>query len=197
MNLLRLLLCTALLALAGCELLAPRETPKPPALPQASGIDAYLEVMNVLALSDPARQSEMFSEVEMAYSEAPTTANTLRYALALATPDHPAFNPTQGKKMLEQLLAGPEHLSTGERSLANIMLNTMAAWLKMQNEIRRLAATVNERTRAQTDSDRRAQVQTEEIARLRKELDAARQKLDAILNVERSIIERSSSTSTR
>lgn len=196
MNLPRPFLCIApLILLAGCESLAPRETPKSPVLPQASSVDGYLEIMSVLAGADPAKQSDVFYEVEKAYTQAPTTMNTLRYALALVTPDHPAFNPTQGKKILEQLLASPEHLSAGEQSLANIMLNTVDAWLKMQTENRRLAATVDERTRAQANSERRAQAQTEEIAKLRKDLDTAQQKLDAIRDIERSIIERSSTPS--
>lgn len=192
MNLLRLLLCTALLALAGCESLALREMAKPSALRQASAVDGYLEIMNLLAWPDPARQSDVFYDVEQAYAQAPTTANTLRYALALVTPDHAAFNPMSGRRTLEQLLANPERLSAGERSLANIMLSTAAAWSKMQDENRKLAATVGERAHAQANAERRAQAQAEEIAKLRKELDAAQQKLDAIISVERSIFERGS-----
>lgn len=195
MNLLRPLLCTALLALAGCESLALRETAKPAALPQVSSVDGYLEVMNLLAWPDPARQSDMYYEVEQAYAQAPTTTNTLRYALALVTPDHPAFNPMRGKKTLEQLLANPEHLSAGERSLANIMLSTAAAWSKMQDENRRLAATVDEHARAQANAEHREQVQAEEIAKLRKELAAAQRKLDAIISIERAIFERGSTPS--
>lgn len=192
MKLLRPLLCTALLALAGCESLALREMAKPSALRQASAVDGYLEIMNLLAWPDPARQSDVFYEVEQAYAQAPTTTNTLRYALALVTPDHAAFNPMRGKRTLEQLLANPEHLSAGERSLANIMLSTAAAWSKMRDENRTLAATVGERAHAQANAERRAQAQAEEIAKLRKELDAAQQKLDAIISVERSIFERGS-----
>lgn len=195
MNLLRSLLCTALLALAGCELLALREAAGPPALPQAAGVDGYLEVMNLLAWPDPARQTDVFYEVEQAYAQAPTTTNTLRYALALVTPDHPAFNPMRGKKTLEQLLANPEHLSAGERSLANIMLRTAATWSKMQDEYRKLTATVDEHARARANAERRAQGEAEEIARLRKELEAARQKLDAIISIERSLFERGSTPS--
>jgi uncharacterized protein YPO0396 len=75
------------------------------------------------------------------------------------------------------------------------MLNSVDAWLKMQTENRRLAATVDERTRAQANSDRRAQAQAEEVAKLRKDLDTAQQKLDAIRDIERSIIERSATPS--
>jgi hypothetical protein len=194
-SLLRPLFCTALLALAGCESLALCETAKPPASPRASGVDGHLEVMSLLAWPDPGRQSDVFYEVEQAYAQAPTAMNTLRYALALVTPDHPAFNPVQGKETLEQLLANPLHLSASERSLANIMLGTVVAWLKMQNENRMLSATVDKHARAQASAEHRAQAQTEEIAKLRKELDVAQQKLDAIISIERSIVERGSNPS--
>ena len=197
MNLLRPLLCAALLVLAGCESLGLRETAKPVALPQVSSVDDYLEAMNLLAWPDPARQSDIFHEVERAYTEAPTTTNALRYALALVTPYHPAFNPMRSKETLEQLLATPEHLSAGERSLAIVMLGTAAAWSKMQDENRKLAATAGEYARAQANAELRAQTQAGEIAKLRKELDAAQQKLDAIISIERSIIERGPTPSDR
>ena len=64
----------------------------------------------------------------------------------------------------------------------------------MEAEQRRLLATVDERVRGQANSDRRLQAQAEEILRLRKELAEAKQKLDAITDIERSItIERSPS----
>lgn len=188
----RLFCFTTVLLAAGCASLAPLEPAPQPVALQTSNVDTYLEVMKTLAISDPAKQSDMFYEVERSYTQAPTTMNTLRYALALVTPDHPAFDPTQGKRLLEQLLARPELLGAAEFALANVMLNTVDAWLKMQTENRRLTATVDERTRAQANSERRAQAQAEEAARLRKELDAAQQKLDAIRDIERSIIERSS-----
>lgn len=187
--------CTTCLLLAGCASLGSREPPpRTIVAPPASSVEPYLDLMRTLAIGDPARQSDAFYEVEKNYTQAPTTMNTLRYALALAIPGHPAFNPTQGKTLLEQLLARPELLSGGEFSLANIMLNDVDAWLKMQTENRRLTATVDERTRAQANSERRAQTQAEETARLRKELDAAQQKLDAIKDIERSIIERSTTS---
>ena len=51
--------------------------------------------MNGLASTDPARQADVFYEVEREYTRAPTTTSTLHYAVALVTPGHPASNRTK------------------------------------------------------------------------------------------------------
>ena len=161
----------------------------------AGTADSHLTLMAELSGTDPAHQSDVFYEVEKSFTQAPTTVNTLRYAIALAVPGHPASNPQQAKKLLDQLLATPERMTSAERSVAQTMLNMSDQWLKLQADNRRLAATVDDKARAQANSDRRLQSQAEEIARLRKALDAAQQKLDAIKDIERSISERSPSSS--
>jgi len=161
----------------------------------AGTADSHLTLMAELSGTDPAHQSDVFYEVEKSFTQAPTTVNTLRYAIALAVPGHPASNPQQAKKLLDQLLATPERMTSAERSVAQTMLNMSDQWLKLQADNRRLAATVDDKARAQANSDRRLQSQAEEIARLRKAFDAAQQKLDAIKDIERSISERSPSSS--
>jgi hypothetical protein len=163
-------------------------------VPADSAVNPYLSTMERLATGDPAQQTDVFYDVEHGYTNAPTTSNTLRYALALTTPGHPATDVVKGKKLLEQLLATPERLDASERMLAEVLLKHADAKLQLQAENRRLLATVDERTKAQANSERRAQSQAEENARLRKALDEARQKLDAIRDIERSIIERSPTT---
>ena len=68
------------------------------------------------------------------------------------------------------------------------------ARLQLQAEIRRLAATVDERARGQANLGSRlqtqVQAQSEEILRLRRQLEDAQQKLDAIKTMEKSFIER-------
>lgn len=192
---LRISLLSVLLLLCGCESLAPRETPRTPPAPPPSGIDNYVGELSALSSADSAKQSDLLYGIENAYIQAPTTTNSLRYALALVTPDQPGFDPVQGKKLLEQLLAGRERLNSSEIALAGVMLSTANSWLKLQAENRRLAATVDERTRIQANSERRIQAQAEELGKLRKELDEAQQKLDAIRDIERSIIERSATPS--
>jgi hypothetical protein len=197
----RVLLSTmALIALGGCQLADQlRITSPPPASPAtspssaASSIKAYLDTMNGLGATDAARQADVFYEVEREYTRAPTTASTLNYAVALVTPGHPASSPSEGKRLLETLLATPERMTQEERMLAAALLHETNARLKLEAENRRLVATLDDRSRSQANSDRRVQAQIEENARLRRALAEAQQKLDAIKEIERSIIERSSS----
>jgi hypothetical protein len=184
-------------ALAGCGLTDKfRSEPLPapivaPAQISASGLRVYLDTMEGLASPDPARQADVFYEVEREYTRAPTTASTLRYAIARVTPGHPATSPQEGKRLLEALLATPERMTQEERAFATVLLNETNARLKLEAENRRLLATLDDRSRSQANSDKRVQAQVEENARLRRLLAEAQQKLDAIKEIERTIIERS------
>jgi hypothetical protein len=185
--------CAWILA-SGCELIEPPvEAPRPVAVqtPTDEGIRKYLDTINGLASADPARQADVFYEVEREYARAPTTTSTLQYAAALATPGHPAAKPQEGKRLLEVLLATPERLVPAERALVGALLHETNAWLKLEAENRRLLATLDDRGRSQANSDKRAQAQAEEVARLRRALAEAQQKLDAVKEIERSLIERS------
>lgn len=180
--------------LSGCELLTPTPnapTPTPVQAPTDDGIRKYLETINGLASTDPARQADVYYEVEREYTRAPTTASTLHYAAALATPGHPASKPQEGKRLLEALLATPERMIPTERALVAALLHETNARLTLEAENRRLLATLDDRGRSQANSDRRAQAQAEEVARLRRALAEAQQKLDAVKEIERTFIERS------
>ncbi|WP_116813335.1 hypothetical protein [Steroidobacter cummioxidans] len=199
---LRLLsVCAVALLLQGCEIAeqlrrkseansAASSAPLAPA-PLSGNMPAYLDIMNSLSTPDPARQADLFYEVEREYTRAPTTASTLRYAVALVTPGHPASSPSEGKRLLETLLATPERLTQDERTLTAVLLHETDVRLKLEAENRRLLATLDDRSRSQANSDKRIQAQIEENARLRRALAEAQQKLDAIKEIERSIIERS------
>jgi hypothetical protein len=194
-----LLSAFAFTSLSGCALAERlRASATPPATitatpsSPASGIRAYLDTMDGLSASDPARQADVFYEVEREYTRAPTTASTINYAVALVTPGHPASSPAEGKRLFETLLATPERMTPEERILSAVLLHETNARLKLEAENRRLVATLDDRSRSQANSDRRVQAQIEENARLRRALAEAQQKLDAIKEIERSIIERSS-----
>jgi hypothetical protein len=180
--------------LTGCGSL---QTPPPQAKPIVvappvdDGPRIYLETMHGLASGDPARQADVFYEVERNYARAPTTTNTLRFAAALVTPGHPAAKLADGKKLLELLLANPERMSVSERTLAAVLLHETDENLKLAAENRRLLETLDYRGRTQANSEKRVQAQVEENARLRRALADAQQKLDAIKEIERTIIERS------
>lgn len=193
----RSILASLVSVLAGCALtdkLTSEPLPAPvvaPAQISAGGLRAYLDTMEGLSSADPARQADVFYEVEREFTRAPTTASTLRYAVALVTPGHPASSPQEGKRHLETLLATPERMTQEERTFAAVLLHETNARLKLEAENRRLLATLDDRGRSQANSDKRVQAQIDENARLRRALAEAQQKLDAIKEIERSIIERS------
>src|SRR5262245_34189048 len=117
------LLSASMLQLAGCALTdqggeSQSTNQMQPAAPAAtSSIRIYLDTMDGLASPDPARQADIFYEAEREYTRAPTTASTLRYAVARVTPGHPASSPSEGKRLLETLLATPERMTPEERTL--------------------------------------------------------------------------------
>lgn len=186
-------LCVGCVLLSACESLAP---PKPVPTTTvvatvSTALDGYIQMLADLSSQDKVRQSDVFYQVEKNQTLAPTTLNVLSYAMALAVPGHPNSDPVKAKRLLEQVLSNPERISVAEQSIATTMLNIADQWLKIQAEMRRLAATVDDRSRTQSNSDRRFQAQTEELIKLRKALDAAQQKLDAIRDIEKTISERS------
>src|SRR5262249_52927163 len=75
-------------------------------------------------------------------------------------------------------------------AFATVLLHETNARLKLEAENRRLLATLDDRGRTQANSDKRVQAQLEENARLRRALAEAEQKLNAIKEIERAIIER-------
>lgn len=186
--------CAALGMLGGCQMDPASSRAEAPAVVttvREDSLKSYLDTMTGLASTDPSRQADVFYEVEHEFTRAPTTASTLRYAVALATPGHPAANAAEGKKQLETLLATPERMAPAERAFAEILLHVTNARLKLEAENRRLLATLDDRSRSQANSDKRVQAQVEENSKLRRALAEAQQKLDAIKEIERSIIERS------
>lgn len=185
----------AFFVFAGCDAIGPTKAART-AIPTTneSGMSIYLDTLNRLANGNAAQQADVFYEVERDYTSSPTTATSLRYAVALVTTGHPAANLAEGKKLLERLLANPERFTPGEKNLASFLVKDADARLQLEAEVRRLAATVDERARGQANLGSRlqaqVQAQSEEIARLRRQLDEAQQKLDAIKSIEKSIIER-------
>jgi hypothetical protein len=149
-------------------------------------------MMGALPQGDPARQAEMFQSAKDAADLTPTTSNKLRYALALATPGYSGSDPVAAQRQLSELLARPETLLPIERLLALVELKEVEQRLILQAENKRL------RDEAQHDDsrdkllavNRRLAAESDENVRLRKALDEARAKLEAITHIERSINDR-------
>jgi hypothetical protein len=174
-----------------------RQKPAAPTEPERASQDLtpvapLLQMMSSLPQGDPARQAELFQSAKDAAELTPTTSNKLRYALALATPGHSGSDPVAAQRQLSELLARPETLLPIERSLALVALKEVEQRLILQAENQRM------RDDAQHDdsrdkllaANRRLAAESDENVRLRKALDEARAKIEAITHIERSINDR-------
>jgi hypothetical protein len=185
--------CAALTGGAGSDAKNP-PPPQPEGQPKMCGtIEPLLEMMTTLPQGDPARQAEVFQSAKDAASLQPTTTNRLRYALALAIPGHSGSDPVAAQRQLAELLARPETLLPDERLLATVELQEVDQRLVLQAENKRLRDEDSQNTRDKLQAlNKRLTAESDENARLRKALDEARAKLDAVTHIERSINDRGS-----
>ena len=153
-----------------------------------SGADAYLQELYRLATGDPFTQVEIHADAESAATLTPDTSTRLRYALVLATPGHAAADPQHAQNLLRELLSQTELMTPSEIALATLYLNDVEERIVLGTETRRLRAENAEAqsTEQQAVSQRVQNVEAEN-RRLRAELEDARQKLEAITSIERSI----------
>jgi hypothetical protein len=191
-----------LLALVGgCGSLGGAKSPLP-AVPQgptpdASSIAPLLDMMNNLPQGDPGRQAELFQSAKDAAEISPTTSNKLRYALALATPGYSGADPVAAQRQLSELLARPETLLPAERLLAAVTLKEVEQRLILQAENTRMRVEAPPDSRDKLQSvNRRLQAESDENAKLRKALDEARAKLEAVTHIEQRSINDRGTTGT-
>jgi hypothetical protein len=173
-----------------------RQKPAAPVEPDhtqdLSPVTPLLELMGNLPKVDPARQAELFQSAKDAAELTPTTSNKLKYALVLATPGHSGSNPVAAQRQLSELLARPETLLPAERLLAQVELKEVEQRLILQAENTRMrdeAQRDESRDKLQA-ANRRLAAESDENMRLRKALDEARAKLEAVTHIERSINDR-------
>jgi len=182
--------------MAGCtqttDWLKGRRTAKAsdPVILGAPDADVYLSEMSDLASGDPATQAEIFADADAAATLTPGPNTQLRLALVLATPGHAESDPERAERMLREVLTQTELLTAAEISLATIQLNNVERLIVANAEARRLRASTSRaaRTEEQATSQRLASVEAEN-RQLRRELEEAESKLEAITSIERSIRE--------
>jgi hypothetical protein len=178
---------------------APSEPARAPL--DLSPISPLLGMMASLPQGDPARQAEMFQSAKDAAELTPTTSNKLKYALALATPGYSGSDPVAAQRQLAELLARPETLLPVERLLALVELKEVEQRLILQAENKRMrddASHGDNDTRDKLQAiNRRLAAESDENVKLRKALDEARAKLEAITHIERSINDRGASRSQK
>ena len=145
----------------------------------------YLATLNRLGRGGDAQQAEIIESTRNAYLADPTTRKRLRYAFVLSVPGHAASDPAGARALLGEALATPETLLPSERALADVMVRDLDARLALtrENESLRNGSASEESARI-AELGRRLQSETAEKERLRRELERAEAKLEAIATLE-------------
>ncbi len=149
-------------------------------------VAAYLAILDRLGRGGAAEQAEIIESTRNAYVAAPSTQKRLRYAFVLAVPGHAATDPTGARTLLGEALATPETLLPSERALADLMVRDLDARLALTREneaLRGGSATIQNDGRLE-ELDRRLQAELAEKEQLRRELERAEAKLEAIATLE-------------
>ena len=184
------------LVASGCTLVPGQRAPSPAPMVNSAAassiaLSEYLQLLQRLVQGKPAEQAEIVAHAHHEYDTAPTPSRELKLALILGTPGHPATDLPRAQALLRELIANPEMLLPGERALTFLELLQIDDHLTLDAENRRLQTEAvradQQRVAAATH---RLQAEMDENARLRRELEEARAKLDAIANIERSLNER-------
>jgi hypothetical protein len=150
----------------------------------------YLVELQRLASGDPATQAEIFADAQSGAQLTPGPQTNLRYALVLATPGHSEFDPEPAASMLREVLARTELLTQSEIALATISLKTAEQIVVAQAEVQRLRSASTRAAQNQENATNQHLAAVEaENQRLRRDLQEAEQKLEAITSIERSIRE--------
>jgi len=159
-----------------------------PVILGAPEAEIYLKELYDLAAGDPATQAEIYADAKSGALLTPGPNTQLRLGLVLATPGHPESNPVEAESLLREVLAQTELLTPTEVSLATIHLNNVSRFIVANAEARRLRSTSSRaaQTEEQAISQRLSRVEAEN-RRLRRELEEAEDKLEAITSIERSI----------
>jgi hypothetical protein len=199
----------ACMALAGCQSLpvarGPAESPvETHETVQAALLSGYIEALQTVVQGSPAEQAEVLAAARSGYEQAGQGPAVLRYALLLATPGHPGQDLPQAQRLLHESLARPELLSSIERALAIVEAARVEEQLQLSAENSRLVTDAQQERERQRNAAtpgatlaRRLQDEMNESARLRRELEEARAKLQAIANIERNLPEQPPATETR
>jgi len=145
----------------------------------------YLVTLDRLGRGGAAEQAEILEATRSAYLADPSTQKRLRYAFVLAVPGHAASDPAGARVLLGEALATPETLLPSEHALADLMVRDLDARLALtrENDTLRSGSTAQDDNRI-ADLNRRLQAETTEKERLRRELERAEAKLEAIATLE-------------
>ena len=166
--------------------------PTPPALAP------YVESLGRMAPGDPARQAAELDATLAAARQDPTSSNTLRYALALGSAGHAASNPVEARRLVTELLAGPNTLQEFERTFAAAYLREFDARVALYAELARQREESQQTLKSlDATAERRADALAAENRQLKRALAEAQRKLEAVAEMERSLLEQVEDTEER
>jgi len=148
-------------------------------------VAGYLTTLDRLGSGGAAQQAEILEATRTAYLADPSTQKRLNYAFVLAVPGHAASDPAGARALIGEALATPETLLPSERALAELMVRDLDARLALtrENETLRNGSDTSEQNRI-AELNRRLQAESAEKDRLRRELERAEAKLEAIATLE-------------
>lgn len=162
-----------------------KDTPPAPLTDDGQVVAGYLATLDRLGRGGAAEQAEILQATRAAYLEDPSTQHRLHYAFVLAVPGHAATDAEGARVLLGEALATPETLLPSERALASLIvreLDTRLA-LSQENSALRSASSAFDRDRV-IGLNRRLQQESAENDRLRRQLEEAQAKLEAIAALE-------------
>lgn len=189
----------ALMLLSACAGLQPRATATAPgqssAATQASApasLAPYLETLSRIAPGDTARQQAELAATLAAAQQTGRAGDKLRYALALGGAGHTSSNPVEAKRLIAELLASAHDLNPAELALANAFLREFDARVALYAELARQREEAEQQLKSlDATADRRADALAAENKSLKRALAEAERKLEAVAEMERSLLEQS------
>lgn len=165
--------------------------------PAPADLSPYLDTLSRMAPGDAARQQSEVAATLAAAQQARSWANTLRYAIALGSPGHAGSNPVEARRLIVEVLAGPNDLKPQELAFANAYLRELDARVALYADLARQREESEQKLRSlDATADRRADSLAAENARLKKALAEAERKLRAVEEMERALIEQASESAS-
>jgi len=181
--------------LGGCAAFAPpvpAPVPAPPPAPAVTDLAPYFALLDQFAAGDPARQAALLADLASQLAASPGERSALRHALAVGAAGRAGSDPVEARRLLAALLAAPGELEPAERQMAAALQREFDARVTLYAQLARQREELEARIEADNTAHTRAlQSAAAETARLRRELQRAETKLQAITEMERELLEQS------
>jgi serine phosphatase RsbU (regulator of sigma subunit) len=143
-----------------------------------------------MAPGDPARQQAELTATLAAAQQTRSSADPLRYALALGSAGHASSNPVEARRLISELLASTNTLDPTETALAQAYLREFDARVALYAELARQREESEQQLKSlDATAERRADVLAAENKQLKRKLAEAERKLEAVAEMERSLLE--------